>query len=273
VTTVPGFPCVSLLTDYGLSDGFVASCHGVLASLAPDTRVIDVTHLVPPGDIRRGAAVLAQTLPWLPPGVHIAVVDPGVGTARRSLAVVAGAHVLVGPDNGLLLPAAEALGRGSQAYEITSGGAMLEPVSHTFHGRDVFAPAAARLATGALTVADLGPQVAVDGLVRLPVPFASAGDGWAQAEVVTVDRFGNVQTALRGERLAAAAFALGDLAKISAGGVRHPVRYAETFGAVPRGTLLLYVDSAGYVSVARNGGNAARLLGARPGGIVHIRAS
>jgi S-adenosylmethionine hydrolase len=272
VTTVSRFQCISLLTDYGLQDGFVASCHGVLARLAPGVHVIDVTHLVPPGDIRRGAAVLAQTLPSLPHGVHIAVVDPGVGTLRRSLALVAGDHVLVGPDNGLLPPAAEVLGGVGPAYEITSGAAMLQPVSHTFHGRDVFAPAAARLAAGELTVAALGPEVPVDELVQLPMPLASAGDGWAQAEVVTVDRFGNVQTALRAGRLAGAGFALGDVASISAGGVRHPVRYAETFGSVPKGALVLYVDSAGYISVARNGGDAARLLGARPGSLVRIRA-
>jgi len=269
---VPGFQCISLLTDYGLADGFVASCHGVLARLAPAVRVIDVTHLVPRGDIRRGAAVLAQTLPSLPTGVHIAVVDPGVGTPRRSLALAVGDHILVGPDNGLLPPAAQTLGASLRAYEITSGAAMLEPVSHTFHGRDVYAPAAARVAVGSMTVADLGPELASDSLVRLPTPLVSAGDGWAQAEVVTVDGFGNVQTALHADRLAAAGFALGDPAEISAGGVRHPVLYAETFGSVPWGTLVLYVDSAGYVAVARNGGDAARLLGARPGGTVRIRA-
>jgi S-adenosyl-L-methionine hydrolase (adenosine-forming) len=267
-----GFHCISLLTDYGLADGFVASCHGVLARLAPVVRVIDVTHVVPRGDIRRGSAVLAQTLPWLPAGVHIGVVDPGVGTSRRPLAVAAGEHVLIGPDNGLLLPAAQTLGADLRAYQITSPAAMLESVSHTFHGRDIFAPAAARLATGALTVADLGPELPADSLVRLPTPVVAVGDGWAQAEVVTVDRFGNVQTALPAGRLIGAGFVLGGRAEITAGGVRHPAVYAETFGSVPRGTLVLFEDSAGYVAVARNGGDAARLLGARPGGIVRIRA-
>jgi S-adenosyl-L-methionine hydrolase (adenosine-forming) len=268
---VSGFQCISLLTDYGLEDGFVASCHGVLARLAPAVRVIDVTHLVPRGDIRRGAAVLAQTLPWLPPGVHVAVVDPDVGTARRSVALAIGDHVLLGPDNGLLPPATQILGAGLRAYEITSAAAMLDPVSHTFHGRDIFAPAAARLATGALTVADVGPELPADSMIQLPTPLVSVGDGWAQAEIVTVDRFGNVQTALHANQLATAGFALGDQAEISAGGVRHPVRYAETFGSVRRGTLVLYVDSAGYVAVACSGGHAARLLGARPGGTVRIR--
>jgi S-adenosylmethionine hydrolase len=276
VTSVARFHCISLLTDYGLSDGFVASCHGVLTRLAPAIRVIDVTHLVPRGDIKRGAAVLAQTVPWFPPGVHVAVVDPGVGTSRRSLALAVGEHVLIGPDNGVLVPAARIMAAKSpdgsvKAYEITSAAAMLEPVSHTFHGRDVFAPAAARLAAGVLAVHELGPELGLDGLVRLPTPLVASGEGWAHAEVVTVDRFGNVQTALPAERLTAAGFALGDPAAISAGGVRHPVRYAETFGSVPRGMLVLYVDSAGYVAVARNGGDAARLLGARPGSVVRIR--
>jgi S-adenosylmethionine hydrolase len=248
----------------------------VLAQLAPAVRVIDITHLVPRGDIRRGAALLAQTLPWLPPGVHVAVIDPGVGTARRALALTAGEHVLIGPDNGLLPQAAQLLVSETpappvRAYEITNGAAMLQPVSHTFHGRDIFAPAAARVACGDLAVADLGPEVPVDALVRLPTAQAATGNGWARAEVLMVDRFGNVQTVLRADRLAAAGFALGDAAEISAGGVWHPVRYAETFGSVPRGMLVMYTDSAGYLAVARNGGDAARLLGARPGTLVRIR--
>jgi S-adenosylmethionine hydrolase len=277
VTVVRRYQCISLLTDYGLTDGFVASCHGVLARLAPDVRVIDVTHLVPRGDIRRGSALLAQTLPALPRGVHVAVVDPGVGTARRALALAAGEHVLIGPDNGLLPPAADVLASGSahdsaqRVYEITSVAAMLEPVSHTFHGRDIFAPAAARVAAGELSVSDLGPELDLDSLVRLPRPHVSTGEGWAKAEVLMVDRFGNVQTALPAERLAAAGFKLGEPAEISAGGVRHPVRYAETFGSVPRGMLVMYADSAGYLAVARNGGDAARLLGARPGSLVRVR--
>ena len=115
---------VSFTTDYGTADGFVAAVKGVIAGIAPDARVLDVTHQVPPQDVRRGAAVLAQTAPWLPPAVHLAVVDPGVGTDRRGVAVVAGRSVLVGPDNGLLLPAASALGGVRAAYELAAPGAI-----------------------------------------------------------------------------------------------------------------------------------------------------
>jgi S-adenosyl-L-methionine hydrolase (adenosine-forming) len=192
---------VSFTTDYGTADGFVAACKGVLGRLAPDVRVIDVTHQVPAQDVRRGAAVLAQTAPWLPPAVHLAVVDPGVGTQRRGIAVVTGHGILVGPDNGLLPPAADALGGSTAAYELADPAFHLPRVSTTFHGRDVFAPVAARLCLG-LDPAALGPPV--DELVRLPVPAVHIGPGRLGAEVLTVDVFGNVQLAAGAADLAAA---------------------------------------------------------------------
>src|SRR4051812_37274190 len=148
---------ITLTTDYGLADGFVAACHGVIARTAPKAQVIDVSHAVPPQDVRRGAAVLAQVVPYMPPGVHMAVVDPGVGTGRRGVVVVAGESVLVGPDNGLLLPAAAALGGAKGAYELTAEEYRLPTVSHTFHGRDVFAPAAGHLTLG-VPPAGFGPE-------------------------------------------------------------------------------------------------------------------
>src|SRR5687768_14002867 len=172
---------ISLTTDYGLSDGFVAACHGVLARLAPAARVIDVTHLVPPGDVQRGSAVLAQTLPHLPVAVHVAVVDPGVGTARRAVAVEAERGVLVGPDNGLLTNAADALGGVRRAVALTNRSWHAPSVSTTFHGRDIFAPVAARLAAGA-DLADAGEPVDPDALVRLPEPLVVIGDGVVEAE-------------------------------------------------------------------------------------------
>src|ERR671939_426163 len=141
-----GYGWISLTTDYGTFDGFVAACHGAIARIAPDVRVIDVTHHVPPADVSRGAAVLAQTVPSLPPSVHVAVVDPGVGTARRGVAIQAGDGVLVGPDNGLLPPAAQALGGIRRAVVLDRRDWMAATVSPTFHGRDVFAPVAARIA-------------------------------------------------------------------------------------------------------------------------------
>ncbi|HKG50431.1 MAG TPA: SAM-dependent chlorinase/fluorinase [Actinomycetales bacterium] len=255
---------VTLLTDYGIEDGFAAACHGVLLTLAPRLRLVDVTHLVPPQDVRRGAAVLAQTVPWLPPAVHVAVVDPDVGTSRRGIAVAAGQSVLVGPDNGLLLPAAEALGGILEAVELTERRFFAAEVSRTFHGRDVFAPVAAHVAGGA-PLDDLGPAVDPASLVRLPPPLVVVGDGMVEAEVLAVDRFGNVQLAAQSAALDAAGLALGDVVSAGAEAV---VTYAETFGAVAPGALLLLVDSAGYAALAVNRGSAAATLRVAPGDVV-----
>ena len=160
---------MSFLTDYGLEDGFVAACHGVAARIAPAARIIDITHLVQPGDVRRGAAVLAQTVSYLPPAVHVAVVDPGVGTARRAVAVAAGESILVGPDNGLLSWAIDALGGGQAAVQLTNGDLWLHPVSATFQGRDIFMPVAAHLAAGA-ELADAGDEIGVADLVVAASP-------------------------------------------------------------------------------------------------------
>src|SRR6266545_825126 len=159
-----GYGWISLTTDYGTFDGFVAACHGAIARIAPDVRVIDVTHHVPPADVPRGAAVLAQTAPHLPLSVHCAVVDPGVGTARRGIAIETPNGALVGPDNGLLVWAAEALGGIDEVVELANKDWFLGDVSRTFHGRDIFAPAAARIASGA-SLGDAGPSVDPDTLV------------------------------------------------------------------------------------------------------------
>ncbi|KKK05928.1 S-adenosyl-l-methionine hydroxide adenosyltransferase family protein [Micromonospora sp. HK10] len=254
---------ISLTTDYGLTDGFVAACHGVIARMAPAARVIDITHLVPPGDVRRGAAVLAQTVPHLPYGVHIGVVDPGVGTARRGIALVTPGGLLVGPDNGLLLPAATALGGVTSAVELTDPGWLAPRVSRTFHGRDVFAPVAARLAGGA-TPADAGPPVDPDTLVRLPPPVLRRMAGGFTAEVLTVDHFGNVQLAAEPALLDE----VGDRPLVA----DQPAVRGRTFGDAPAGALVLFADSADLVAVAVHGGRAADLLGLVPGDLVTVRA-
>ncbi len=189
------FDSLTFITDYGLEDGFVAACHGVAARIAPSARVIDITHLVQPGDVRRGAAVLAQTIPYLPPAVHVAVVDPGVGTARRGVAVQAGDSVLVGPDNGLLSWAIDAKGGPERAVLLTNGDLWLHPVSPTFHGRDIFMPVAAHLAAGA-ELSSAGDELDVADLVTLPAPTSRVRDGEAEGEVMSVDRFGNVQLSI-----------------------------------------------------------------------------
>ncbi|GGO87062.1 SAM hydrolase/SAM-dependent halogenase family protein [Wenjunlia tyrosinilytica] len=276
ITPVPS-PVLSFLTDYGLQDGFVAACHGVIAAISPSARVIDITHLVPPQDVRRGSAVLAQTLPHLPSRtVHIAVVDPGVGTARRSIALAtARGDILVGPDNGILHPATDSLGGVVSAHELTNPELMGAHVSSTFHGRDVFAPVAAHLANG-VALAEVGPAFAPAELVRLPAPerHLDLDAGRAEGEVVTVDHFGNVQTSLDPELLAQLGLRPGPGAAVY---VRTPqaggeVPYAGTFADVPAGGLVGYTDSAGLFTVAVNGGSAAARLGLSPGDQVSVGA-
>ncbi|MBQ1049369.1 SAM-dependent chlorinase/fluorinase [Micromonospora sp. C51] len=280
----PPAEALSLTTDYGLVDGFVAVCHGVIARLAPALRVIDVTHLVPPGDIRRGAAVLAQTVPHLPPGVHVAVVDPGVGTNRRGVALGTPGGLLVGPDNGLLLDAAEALGGVIEAVELTNPRWLAPRVSATFHGRDVFAPVAARLALGA-PLAEAGPPVEPATLVRLPEPLVRRLPDGFVAEVVTVDHFGNVQLAAPAELLdplparvrvgpATGEPTHGPAAEDGPTGVGRwdrDVVHGRTFGDAPVGALVAHADSAGRVALSVNGGHAAELLAVAPGTLLRVR--
>jgi S-adenosylmethionine hydrolase len=261
LTTMGGYEWISLTTDYGTFDGFAAACHGAIARIAPDVRVIDITHHVPPADVARGAAVLAQTAPHLPHSVHVGVVDPGVGTSRRGIAIATPRGVLVGPDNGLLAWAADALGGIDTAVELTNKEWFLGDVSRTFHGRDVFAPAAARIALGA-PLSDAGPAVDPASVIRLPDPVVAVGDGWLEAEVVTVDRFGNVQLAAGGGMLSG----LGP--ELMVGGMK--ARRAQTFGEAGPGELIVFEDSAGRVALAINGGRAVVALSVRPGDIVRI---
>ena len=263
------FRYLSFLTDYGLEDGFVAACHGVAARIAPHATIIDVTHLVPPGDIRRGAAVLAQTVPYLPPAVHVAVVDPGVGTDRRGVAVQAGGSVFVGPDNGLLSWAVASSGGAARAYHLTNRELWLEQVAATFHGRDIFMPVAAHLAADAEPGA-AGEEIDVGDLVTLAVPERAVRGSTAEGEVLTVDRFGNVQLTITSSDAAAIGVRPGDAVLLQLGRHRLIVPYRDMFGAVAAGELVAYADSAGLVSIAVNGGDAAQRLGLPPGARVSI---
>jgi S-adenosylmethionine hydrolase len=258
---MPGYDYISFTTDYGLSDGFVAACHGMIARTAPAARIIDVTHLIAPGDVTRGAAVLSQTVPYLPDAVHLAVIDPGVGTPRRAVVLKTPRGLLVGPDNGLLIWAADALGGISAAYELAAEDWFAPSVSRTFHGRDTFSPTAARLACGA-DPAEAGPSLDPDSLIRLPDPVVAWGEGWLEAEVLTVDRFGNVQLAATGSALEQ----LPDT--LTVGGVRA-IR-GTTFADAPTGGLVVFPDSADHVAVAVNGGRAAVILSVTPGDTLRI---
>lgn len=265
------FSFLSFLTDYGLSDGFVASCHGVAAKIAPRARVIDITHLVPPGDVRRGAAVLAQAVPYLPPAVHVTVVDPGVGTSRRAIAVAAGEVIFVGPDNGVLTWAIEAAGGASLAVSLTNRELWLDQVTPTFHGRDIFMPAAAHLAAGA-PLASAGEQVDLASLVALPVPASVVRDGVAEGEVVTADRFGNIQLSVAAADANAAGLRPGGTVLVGWADQRRTMPFGETFGSVPEGDLVAYVDGMGMVSLAVNRGDAAARLNIPAGTQVTLTA-
>jgi S-adenosylmethionine hydrolase len=268
---VTHFRYLSFLTDYGLEDGFVAACRGVGARIAPHADIIDVTHLVPPGDVRRGAAVLAQTVPYLPPAVHVAVVDPGVGTARRGVAVAAGDSVFVGPDNGLLSWAVTASGGAARAFSLTNRGLWLNQVAATFHGRDIFMPVAAHLAADA-ELAAAGEEIDVTGLATLPAPERMVRNFTAAGEVLTVDRFGNVQLSVTAADATEIGLKPGGTVLVRLGHRQLTLPYRNTFGAVSAGELVVYADSAGLVSVAVNGGNAAERLGLPPGAQISITA-
>jgi S-adenosyl-L-methionine hydrolase (adenosine-forming) len=257
---------ITFLTDFGLQDDFVGTCHGVIAKIAPDARVIDVTHGVRPGHVLQGALVLANTLPYMPAGIHLAVVDPGVGSSRRALALRdEEGRLYVGPDNGLLLPAADRFGGVARAHELANAEYSLQPVSRTFHGRDLFSPAAAHLAAGA-PLEELGPPVDPDQLVRLELPQPEVGQNRIRAAALGVDRFGNIALNLRREQLDEAELAPGTRVELTCHGERFYAVFARTFADAPRGSLILYEDSYGSLALAVSRGSASQLLRLEEGG-------
>ena len=264
---------ITFLSDYGLTDEFVGVVHGVIAGICPDARVIDLSHGVPRQDVRAGAAMLARALPYAPAGVHLAVVDPEVGARRRALALRTAEHdrLLVGPDNGLLLPAAARFGGIAEAVEITASPWRLEPVSATFHGRDLFAPVAARLACGA-PLAAAGTPVEPGELVAAEQTEPRHEPGALVAHVVASDTYGNVVLDAAHRDLVESGLRLGDPVAARAGSRRVRGVVARTFADVGPGTLLLYEDASGSLALAVNGGDAAALLGVRAGDEVRLEA-
>jgi S-adenosyl-L-methionine hydrolase (adenosine-forming) len=257
-------PFVTFLSDFGTSDDFAGICHGVINTICPEARVIHITHGIQPQAIGQGARVLAGAIRYVPKGVHLAVVDPGVGSERRAIALRArdGRH-FVGPDNGLLLPAAEACGGVDEAVAITNPAVMRQPVSRTFHGRDVFSPAAARLAAG-MPLRELGPAIEPADLVRRATPDHRIEGTMLHATVQYVDRFGNIQLAVSADELDGL-FQVGRMAEIDTGDDRYYARCADTFADVGAGEFVLYEDSVGLLSFALNRGNAAELTATEAG--------
>jgi S-adenosyl-L-methionine hydrolase (adenosine-forming) len=255
-------PVITFLSDYGLIDDFVGICHGVILNACPQARIIDLTHGIGRHDVRSGAIVLAEAVPYVPVGVHLAVVDPDVGAQRRAVALRTGdGRRFVGPDNGLLTVAAEAAGGIIEVVDIAHSSFRLRPVSATFHGRDIFAPVAAALARGA-TLTAAGSAIDAAELVTISLPVAQIRDGAVVGHVRYVDRFGNLQLNVGHEDLAQTGLRLGRAATVEPGdGSAHPVHYVRTFADAVRDELLLYEDAQRRLAVAVNHGDASQRLG------------
>ncbi len=252
---------VTFLSDYGLTDEFVAVCAGVVLQIEPEARILDVSHLVVPGDVRSGALTLARAIQYLPVGVHLAVVDPGVGGERRAIALLTqdGRH-FVGPDNGLLSPAVAISGGAAEAVTLDpSRWGMTEP-SATFAGRDVFAPAAGALA-GGVELAELGEPVAPQELVPLLLPLSQIDGSEAHGLVLWIDHYGNVQTNITESDVEGLDISRGDTLVIRWGERKERMPFVSTFSDVGDAKPLAFIDSVGQLAVAIRGVNAAEQLG------------
>ena len=256
---------ILFLSDYGLADEFVGVCHAVMVRIAPGSPIIDLAHEILPQDVPRGAAVLRQAARHGPRnGVYVAIVDPGVGTERRPVAIEAGGAFLVGPDNGVLSTAWTELGGARRAFKISSREVMLDKVSPTFHGRDVFSPCAAHLSNG-MSIEEVGDEVDPATLVEVALPGARIEPGYVHCKVIGIDRFGNVQLSARPDDLSEAGIPSDDLIHIRAGGRGYDMAVRETFAHVDEGERVVVLDSAGFHTLAKNRRHAAKEFGIRVG--------
>jgi hypothetical protein len=260
---------ITFLSDFGLKDDFVGTCHGVMKRIAPEAQIIDITHGIPPQAVLQGALVLANTVGFMPVGVHLAIVDPGVGGPRRPIVLRdAEDRTYVGPDNGLLLPAASRTGIAA-AHELANPDYALETISRTFHGRDLFSPAAAHLARG-VALDELGPPVDPEGLVRLDLPELVITDGGIVATLLYVDSFGNIALNLTRDDVEGLGIAAGARVELELSGERYYAVMARTFADARPGDVILYEDSYKNMSLAISRGSAARMLHAAPGQAIQI---
>jgi S-adenosyl-L-methionine hydrolase (adenosine-forming) len=251
---------ITFLSDYGYEDEFAGVCRAVISQIAPEAPVIDLTHGIARQDVRQGAISLANALPVCPPGVHLAVVDPGVGSARRPLAVAAAeGRLLVGPDNGLLSRALDRLGGALEAVELSRSPFRLEPVSATFHGRDLFAPVAAHLALGA-HLGEAGEPVETSSLSTLELPSPEIGTEKVVAHSIHQDAFGNATLNLDASMLADGPLRPGERLEVRAPDGRFEAIWSRTFADVGPGDVLLFEDSSGALALAVSGGSAAGLM-------------
>jgi S-adenosylmethionine hydrolase len=258
-------PILTLTTDFGTKDGFVGTLKGVIWSICPAAQIADISHEIPPQNVLAGAFALWRAYAFFPSGtVHLAVVDPGVGTSRRPVAARLGGHTFVGPDNGLFTPMLEDAEKNGWPVEIihlTNGKYFLPEVSRTFHGRDIFAPVAAHLANG-VPLADLGPAITDPVRLSMPKPEKTA-NGW-RAHITVVDVFGNCTTDLPAATLIERERVTFHLRGREVRGL------VESYGHKQPGELVALVDSENYVEIAIVNGSAAKTLGAQVGDIVEI---
>ena len=260
---------ICFLSDFGLTDDFVGSCKGVMLGLAREAPILDVTHEVPGFEVEAGAEILEHATRYMPgDSVYLAVVDPGVGTRRKALALeTESGALMVGPDNGLLMPAARALGGISRAVTLTNERYRVHPVSNTFHARDIFAPAAAHLAAGT-DIESLGETVDPSSLENLGLPGTEWIDGkGVLARIISIDHFGNARLSIFEDE---ASLAYETTLLVDTGDGDMAVRYAKTFGEARTGELILVPDSHWRLSLAINKGNAAHALALRVGGTVRL---
>lgn len=259
---MPRYDTISFLSDYGTRDEFAGVVRSVIRQLAPEVAVVDLTHHIPAHDVRAGGLALARSVQYLAPGVVLAVVDPGVGTSRRAIAVEVGdgASVLVGPDNGLLAPAVAMVGGATRAVELTNPDYQLPAPGPTFAGRDVFGPAAAHLCNG-VDLLELGREVDVHGLLPGIIPITRVEDGAIVAEVLWTDAYGNLQLNVDPDEIAG----FGDRIGLRIDGrARTGVRHG-TYAEIPTGEIGLVVDSYGLVSIAVDRASASEELGIATG--------
>ncbi len=262
---------ICFLSDFGLADDFVGTCKGVMARIAPASTVIDLTHEVPGFDTTAGAEILKHAVRYMPDEtVYLAVVDPGVGTRRLGLALRAeNGACLVGPDNGLLIPAARSLGGISEAASLTNSRYHVHPVSSTFHGRDVFSPAAAYLASGT-DLSSLGDFVEPASLEELSLSGIETDNGKFSVRVISIDRYGNARLSVMQEEFG---LNYGSSWKVDAGDDDMLIRYVETFGSAKAGELILVPDSHWRISLAINKGSAQRALDLKIGDRIRLKPS
>jgi S-adenosylmethionine hydrolase len=264
---------VTFLSDYGLQDEFVGVCRGVMLGIKPGLNIIDIHHNILRQDVRHGAIVLQQSIKFMPEAVHLAVVDPAVGTERRAVAIESRhGQIFVAPDNGLVIPAVNECGGVKSAHLLANRSLMLSPMSATFHGRDVFAPAAAHIANG-VEVKEFGPEIPAVELTGLEVPVAWTHDDHLHAEVLQLDRFGNLQLNFNQQVLEEVGMAAGKRVEIRMEGHRLQVSYGKSFADVEVGEFVLVEDSYEKLSLAVNKGDAAARLQAAAGSTIIVGPS